>query len=375
MWVTDWISRGQRVFVVDPKLEFGALTEALGGSLISLRGASGFNLLHFEAIPPTPGSDLGTSLARLVFEDNLAALEALYTLAKGARATITGVERNLLINALKRAMVRGGLDPKDASTWSPNQVFLSDVYQVLKGDMDEEDKEIVRLMGNILEQYADRSGQYFEQYNTPNHFSLESDLITAVFGLGQLSSDETAKSLTSHFALRIAVNHAVQSFLRSDHPTPFHIVIDEASQLLTTPALVSSVVAMLSLLSAYGISVHLAFQTMEAIQRADSFGTGDHAASINTLAGTIPAYWLFHQEPTSAETAARLLHLPPEEARRIVRNPVGQCILVFPKTGLCIPLAIQVPPAFHDLFRTDPESMRIMIEQAMTHPSEKEGKG
>jgi hypothetical protein len=155
----------------------------------------------------------------------------------------------------------------------------------------------VRLMAAVLEQYAAQDGQYYEQYNTPNDFSLDADLITATFGLAQLSSDETAKAISGHFAMRIGVNHAVRSFLMNKEPVPFHIVIDEASQLLTTPALVSSVVAMISLLSAYGISVHLAFQTMEAIQRADGLGAAENASSMNTLSGVIPAYWLFHQEP------------------------------------------------------------------------------
>jgi hypothetical protein len=373
LWITDWIARGQRAFVVDPKLEFAALTRALGGDLLALRGGRGFNLLQFDRLPGTPASDLGPAIAGLIFEDNLAALEALYTLAKGARSHTSGVERNLLINALKRAMSIKGLDPKDAATWEPNKVFLSDVYEVLKGELAGHDPETVRLMAAVLEQYGAQDGQYYEQYNTPNDFSLDADLITATFGLGQLSSDETAKAISGHFAMRIGVNHAVRSFLLYKEPAPFHIVIDEASQLLTTPALVSSVVSMISLLSAYGISVHLAFQTMEAIQRADGLGAAENASSMNTLSGVIPAYWLFHQEPQSAETAVRLLHLQSAEARRIVANRVGQCILAFPKAGMNIPLAVIVPEAFHPLFRTDPASTRALIEGALAQPAAEGG--
>lgn len=107
---------------------------------------------------------------------------------------------------------------------------------------------------------------------------------------------------------------------------------------------------MLSLLSAYGISVHLAFQTMDAIRRADALGAAENASSMNTLSGTIPAYWLFHQEPQSAEAAVQMLELPKSTASRIVRAPIGQCILAFPKADLRIPLAIRAPEAFHPMF-------------------------
>jgi hypothetical protein len=338
-------------------------------------GVRGFNLLQFEPLPATPGSDLGASISQLVFEENLAALVALYGLAKGRGSWVSGVERNLLTNALKGAMQNAGMDPKNASTWLPNRVFLSDVYAFLTGEAQAEDREILHSMAQVLEQYAAKTGQFFERYNTPNDFTLDGDLVTATFGLSQLNPDTTGRAIAAHFAMRLAVNRAVRAFLLSKEPIPYHIVIDEASQLLTSPALVSSVVSMLSLLSAYGISVHLAFQTMEAISRADEMAEGvEGASSLNTLSGVIPAYWLFHQEPASAQACARLLDLPPEEARFLVRNRVGEAILVFPKSSLRIPLVIRVPEAFHPLFATDPASMRAQIEQALAHP-EAQGEG
>jgi hypothetical protein len=220
-------------------------------------------------------------------------------------------------------------------------------------------------MAGVLEQYAAKSGQYFERYNTPNDFSLDADLVTATFGLANLSMDETAKSLSAHFAMRIAVSHAVRSFLLSPEPTPFHIVIDEASQILTTPALVASVASMLSLLSAYGISVHLAFQTMDALRRADALGAAEGAASLNSLTGVIPAYWLFHQEPSSAQAAVEMLGFPKGLGPPIVRQGVGACILAFSGADLRVPLQVRVPEAFQTMFRTDPQAMRGLIEEAL----------
>jgi hypothetical protein len=374
LWLTDWIARGERAFVVDPKLEFGLVTKALGGKEIALGKAQGFNLLQFEALPATPGSELGAAVAGLVFADNLAALEALYSLAKGGRGRASGVERNLLINALKRALVLSEMDPKDPSTWRPDRVFLADVYEVLTREMLQEEPQTIRMMAGVLEQYAAKSGQYFEQYNTPNDFSLEADLVTATFGLANLSMDETQRSLSAHFAMRLAVSHAVKSFLLSPRPVRFHIVIDEASQLLTTPALVASVASMLSLLSAYGISVHLAFQTMDAIRRADALGSAEGAASLNTLSGVIPAYWLFHQEPSSAQAAVDMLGLPRVLGPAIVRQGVGACILAFPGADLRVPLRVRVPEAFHAMFRTDPAAMRALVEEALAaKPAAPEG--
>ena len=364
-WITDWISRGHKVFVVDPKMEFGPTTAALGGTAVSILGSTGFNLIQFENIPVDHDTELGVALAKMTFDDNLAAIEALYSMSKGDKANVTGVERNFLINAFRRAMETKGMDPKDPRTWKANEVFLNDVYETLTREMMHEDTQTVKMMGQLLEQYADKNGQYYEQYNTPNTFSLDSDLITATFGLAQLGADVMTKSLASHFAMRIAIQHAVRSFLLEDVPPPYHIVIDEASQLLTTSAVVSNVISMLSLLSAYDISVHLAFQDIKALTRADSLGAMDGAASMNTLMGVIPAYWIFHQEPSSAQYIVETFNLPQEEQKIIVQNRVGQCILMFPKVGLRIPIVVQVPEQFTDMYRTDPEFTKRMIENAL----------
>lgn len=362
--VCDWIAQGQRVFIVDPKLEFDPLTRKLGGQAFSLQGGRGFNLLHFEPFSIPSGLELGVSLTNHVFAENLYAIEALYTLAKAQGGRATGVEKNLLTTALKRAMVLKGMDPKDPQTWEANRIFLYDVYEVLTREMFDQDPETIRLMQAVLEQYAAKDGQYFDQYNTPNTFSLDADLITATLGLAQLSADPAPRAITGHFALRLAANHAVRSFLNSSQPTPFHIVIDEASQLLTTPALVSSVVAMLSLLSAYGISVHLAFQDMEAITRADDMVSSEGAQSANTLSAVLPAYWLFNQGADSAAAAVRLLSLPPELKFRIEQNPKGHCLLAFAGRSLAIPIEIIAPEAVRPLLATDPESMHRMLRSA-----------
>jgi hypothetical protein len=364
-WVTDWLVRGRRVMVIDPKLEFGPLAEALGGSQVDAVGTHGFNLLRFDPYPVEAASPLGQALARMAFDDNLAAVESLYLAAKGGRDSyVSGQERNLLIRALQLAMRQAGMPPDDPDSWRPDGLFLSDVYQVLARELMTEDPATVQLIVHNLMQYADPEGQYYRLYNTPTVLDLARDLVVITFGLSQFSADERVKALAYHFALRTAAQHAIRSFIFSPEPVPCHIVIDEASQMLTTSALVSSVVRMLSLLPAYNISVHLAFQDMFALERADSLGAREGAASMNTLLGTLPAYWLFNQEPESAARAAQLLRIPAAERNLITGREPGSCLAVFPSAGLRLPLSVHVPPAFLDLFRTDAAAMRRMLDQA-----------
>ncbi len=365
-WVTDWLVRKQRVMVIDPKLEFGPLVDVLGGSSVDAVGTKGFNLLHFDEFPVEPASPLGRALTQMSFDDNLAAIEALYLAVKGGRAAyVSGRERNLLIRALQLAMKRNGMSPDDPTTWSSDGIFLSDVYQVLARDLLHEDPDTVGLITSNLMQYGDPDGQYYPLYNTPSRLDLDHDLVVITFGLSQFSADERVKSLGYHFALRIAAQHAIRNFIFSEQVTPYHIVIDEASQMLTSSALVSSVVRMLSLLPAYSISVHLAFQDMFALERADSLGVREGAGSMNTLLGTIPAYWLFGQEPESAAKAAQILKLPAREQALISSQTPGSCLVVFPSVGMRLPLMVNVPEAFLNRYKTDAEDMRRMLDQAM----------
>jgi hypothetical protein len=372
-WVTDWLVRKHRVMVIDPKLEFGPMVRTLGGSSVDAVGTTGFNLLRFDQYPVDPSSTLGQTLTQMTFDDNLAAIEALYLAVKGGHnAFLTGQERNLLIRALQIAMRAKGMSPSDPTTWVPNGIFLRDVYQALARELVHEDPDTVGLIRNNLMQYGDPDGQYYQLYNTASELDLESDLVVITFGLSQFSADERLKSLAYHFALRIAAQHAVRSFIFSPEVTPHHIVIDEASQMLTSSALVGSVVRMLSLLPAYSISVHLAFQDMFALERADGLGAREGAGSMNTLLGTIPAYWLFGQEPESAARASEILKLSTQEQALITRRVPGSCLVVFPSVGIRLPLHVKVPPAFLNLFKTDAAAMRLMLDEALDrHP----GKG
>ncbi|MCB2160637.1 hypothetical protein KQH40_00965 [bacterium] len=365
-WVTDWMVKRHRVMVIDPKLEFGPVVNTLGGSSVDAVGTTGFNLLRFDRFSVDPTSQLGNALTRMTFDDNLAAIEALYVAVKGGRASyISGQERNLLIRALQKAMRNKNMDPNDPTTWEPNGLFLRDVYQVLARELLHEAPDTINVMVNNLMQYGDPAGQYYKLYNTISDLDLSSDLVVITFGLSQFSADERVKSLAYHFALRIAAQHAIRNFIFSEEVTPTHIVIDEASQMLTSSALVSSVVRMLSLLPAYNISVHLAFQDMFALERADALGASEGSGSMNTLLGTIPAYWLFNQEPESAAKAVKILKLPAHEQGMIAGNLPGNCLVVFQTVGMRLPVSVKVPPTFLQLYKTDAEAMRRMLDAAI----------
>jgi hypothetical protein len=203
---------------------------------------------------------------------------------------------------------------------------------------------------------------------------MERDMVAFVFGLTQFSGDKTLRGLAYHFAFRLAYERAVMAFILDKSTRPFHIIIDEASQVLVSAPLVSSVVNMMSQLAKYNVSVHLAFQDMEAIEAADNrlrIYSGGWIESTNTLRGTIPGYYLLKMSNSSAEKAAALLKLEPQEARSLTQhNPrAGQCTLVIQGLEQHIPLFLLVPENFKPEFETRAEEQKARIDQMFSRPA------
>jgi hypothetical protein len=368
----SWLAQGQKVVVLDPKPgdEFGALAARSGGQIIDIMGGGGFNIFDFNglglsSLACSELADHEKSYADLVFGDNFAALVTLYEMEKGSMAT--GVERSFLMRGLQLALAAKDMDSKDPSTWGRDPVFLKDVYDQLGLTLKLEDPETVRIMLHILEHYATRRGQYFERFNTDRCFDLENDLIVMTFGLTQFSQDEKVRALSRHYALRIAYQAAIRAFLLGDQAVPFRIIIDEASQMLTSGNLVSSVVNMLSVLPAFNVSVHLAFQDMTALGRADRLIAAS-TRSNNSLQGTIPAYYLFRQEPASARLTVDGLGLTDREAGMLSSLPTGHCLLSFTGDSLRIPLCIKAPECFLEDFDTTPEAQKARLRRAPRLP-------
>jgi hypothetical protein len=120
-------------------------------------------------------------------------------------------------------------------------------------------------------------------------------------------------------------------------------------------------VNILSLLGSYNVQVHLAFQDMKALKMADQLigaGQAETLASGNTLRGTIPAYYLFRQNASSAHFAAEMLDLSKQEASLITSCAPGQCILAFSGEQVRIPLAVIAPQSFEDDFDTRTQAQK-----------------
>jgi hypothetical protein len=345
--------------IIEPKPEFKELVDLLGGRVVDIAGKGGFNLFNFEMIPNVDQQKY-KQYGEIVFGDNKAALITLYSAAKNAR--VTGSEISLLVSAMQGAMLEKGLDSKDPTTWGNGEIFLRDIYNYLAHNLRDKDQKTIRFMLNVLEQYATVGGQYFEKYNTPDRVSLDAELTLMSFGITQFSQDITAKALSYHFALRVAYQSAIKAFLMGEATQPVHILIDEASQMLINGPIVSAVVEMLSLLNTYNISVHLAFQDMNALQKADSFGVQSASNTTNTLQGMLSTFYLFKQTPKSAEASRQMLDMPPAVATAIPSLRTGQCLLVFAGTSIQVPLSIIVPDQLAVLFDTRPEAQKARME-------------
>ena len=364
-WMTNWAGFGEKIFVIDPKGEFLNITQKLGGTVIELLGGGGFNLLQFDRVDARRGERRAQALTEMIWEDNLASLTSLYERLKGNNVFVTGVEHRHLMNAMTAAMKHNAMDPKDGTTWGKNKIFLADVYNALISDLFEEDPDTINVMKQILEPYATREGHYYALFNTPVSLDFSNDINTIVFGTSQFSADPKFNFLAYHFALKIAAQHAIRSFVTNQGKyTPYHIVIDEASQILVTPTIVGAMAKMMSLFQTYGISLHLAFQDMNAITHADTLSRGAVIGSGNTLSSVIPTYWLFKQEMNSARVAGEALNLNPQEVAELPQLGIGECILAF--TGeKKIPIVIEVPEIFHDMFRTDPDKMQALVQEML----------
>ena len=368
----NWLSRGHRVLVVDPNQEFVELTKKVYGSAVDVMGGKGFNLFTFDYFPVDPQTDGGKDLRELIMSNNIAALEALYGQLK--RGHVSGVENTFLSQALQAAMRSKRMDPFDTRTWKPNQVFLKDVYTELVVNLTHQDPPTVAAMAYTLKEYADEDGLYFDKFNSPTDLSMERDMVAFVFGLSQFSGDKILRGLAYHFAFRLAYERAVMAFILDKNTRPFHIIIDEASQVLVSAPLVSSVVNMMSQLAKYNVSVHLAFQDMAAIEAADNLlrvYSGGWIESTNTLRGTIPGYYLLKMSNSSAEKAAELLKLEPQEARSLTQNNprAGQCTLVIQGMEQHIPLFLLVPENFKPEFETRAEDQKARIDQMFSTPA------
>lgn len=362
-----WLAHNHAVIVIDPKAEYGPLAQWAGGEVVPLAGAggAGFNLFHFERMD---GRDArGRDLATNTFADNLNALMTLYAFLKdSSRPFVSGPERSLLTRAMRMAMEHKGMDAQDASTWAANRLFLADVYAVLAQELRQEDPGTVNIIASTLREHATEEGQFYSQYNTPRQVTLKSDLAVIQFGLSGIHVTGFERALAHHFALRIAASQAIRRFLASSTPSPTHIILDEASQVLVDEYMVSTVVKMLSTLPAIGVTLHLAFQDAHALVKADRFGQsgGNGAQSVNTLLGVLGTHWLFFQAPASAHEIGECLELSREEVGSLSRLKVGEAILVLPDQQH-LPLRVVVPPPWMPAFETDMASMLRNLAGAM----------
>ena len=362
-----WLAHNHAVIVIDPKAEYGPLAQWAGGEVVPLAGAggAGFNLFHFERLDARDRR--GRDLAANTFADNLNALLTLYAFLKdSSRPFVSGPERSLLTRALRMAMEQRGMDAQDASTWDSNRVFLADVYAVLAQELRQEDPGTVNIIASTLREHATEEGQFYAQYNTPRQVSLQSDLAVIQFGLSGIHVAGFERALAHHFALRIAATQAIRRFLTSSTPSPTHIILDEASQVLVDEYMVSTVVKMLSTLPAFGVTLHLAFQDANALVKADRFGQsgGNGAQSVNTLLGVLGTHWLFFQAPASAHEIGERLELSREEVGSLSRLKVGEAVLVLPDQQH-LPLRVLVPPPWMPAFETDMVSMQRNLAGAM----------
>jgi hypothetical protein len=362
-----WLAHNHAVIVIDPKAEYGPLAQWAGGEVVPLvgGGGAGFNLFHFERLD---GRDpRARDLAANTFADNLNALLTLYAFLKdSSRPFVSGPERSLLTRALRMAMEHKGMDAQDASTWEANRVFLADVYAVLAQELRQEDPGTVNIIASTLREHATEEGQFYAQYNTPRQVSLQSDLAVIQFGLSGIHVAGFERALAHHFALRIAATQAIRRFLTSSTPSPTHIILDEASQVLVDEYMVSTVVKMLSTLPAFGVTLHLAFQDANALVKADRFGQsgGNGAQSVNTLLGVLGTHWLFFQTPASAHEIGERLELSREEVGSLSRLKVGEAVLVLPDQQH-LPVRVLVPPPWMPAFETDMVSMQRNLAGVM----------
>jgi hypothetical protein len=187
---------------------------------------------------------------------------------------------------------------------------------------------------------------------------------------GSAFGEQVKRALAHRFALRIAAAQAIRRFLTFSTPSPSHIILDEASQVLVDEYMVSTVVKMLSTLPAFGVTLHLAFQDAHALVKADRIGQsgGNGAQSVNRPLGVLTTHWLFFQTPASAHEIGERLELSREEVGSLSRLKVGEATLVLPDQQH-LPLRVVVPPPWMPAFEPDMASMHRNLAGAIVYSS------
>jgi hypothetical protein len=364
--VADWHARGHNVAIIDPSSsrEFSRLTDLLMGERVDLSGGEGFNPIRFEPFPPSVTGDdaLLKDLALLVYEGNLAVVETLYATAKGDNATLSGAERGMIENAMRRAMDRKGMKHLDPSTWGNGIITLEDIYEEVGQDGVHKYPVEADLFIKNLRMYASRGELYYDQYNTHNTFASENPLVTFEFGLASSSENRQRLALMHLTTLRMVLQRAFLRYLLDPEPVPYHIVIDEASQMLVHPSITSYVTRIISEYAKYGFSVHLAFQDMNALYAVDAAGVRDaHTYSVNKLLSVIHGYFVFQSENKSNEAVVRALGLEPRTLLALNRLRDKRCMAIFPRLKLQLVLKMVAPESMMSTLDTTPEAMRQNI--------------
>lgn len=199
--MTSTLGLGGKVFVLDVGRSFEKTCFLLGGQFIEFKTKGDICLNPFSTLPV---DDLDAA------QDGLSMLKSVLMLMAAPTKGVDDMEAALLEQAM-------------LETWKilKNQTTISDIAQFL---LKHEDKKAQDL-GTMLFPYT-RDGVYGKFFNSPATVNLENTLVVI-----ELEELKERKDLQAVVVQMMIINITNKMFL-GDRQTPFHIVFDEAWDLL-----------------------------------------------------------------------------------------------------------------------------------------------
>ena len=312
---------GVDIIVIDPENEYKFLSDAVGGSYISLSLSAPYHINPFDL--PTPRED---EKPEDVLRANIINLVGLLRIMLGG---LTPEEDALIDSALTQTYAAKDITPdSDPKTWKENIPLLSDLQEVLSGM--EGTESLVRR----LEKFT--SGTYANFFNQPTNVSLDNRFV--VFGVRDM--EEALRPMAMYIIMRYIWN-----IIRGELKKRI-LVIDEAWWIMKHEDGASFLFGLVKRCRKYWLGVTTITQDV-----GDFLKSHYGQPIINNSALTL----LMKTAPAAIPVVKKAFALTDQEADFLVEAPIGEGLLFAGRKHVIV--KIQASYVEDQIITTSPEQV------------------
>jgi len=318
---------GVDVIVIDPENEYKFLSDAVGGSYISMSLSSPYHINPFDL--PTPREDENPAD---VLRANIINLVGLLRIMLGG---LTPEEDALIDSALTQTYAAKDITPdSDPKTWKENVPLLSDLQEVLSGM--EGTESLVRR----LEKFT--SGTYANFFNQRTNVSLDNRFV--VFGVRDM--EEALRPMAMYIIMRYIWN-----IIRGEFKKRI-LTIDEAWWIMKHEDGASFLFGLVKRCRKYWLGVTTITQDI-----GDFLKSPYGQPIINNSALTL----LMKTAPAAIPAVKKAFALTDQEADFLVEAPIGEGLLFAGRKHVIV--KIQASYVEDQIITTSPEQVAKIKKQ------------